>query len=149
VRATRLVIPVWLIVLAVPLVAGQAGVDSGSIAPGATYSLRFDSVGTFAYYCHPHPGMTGEVIVAEDATTETSASTNVLIKDYAFPQEIRVRPGAVVNWTNGDKEIHTVTFVGEGERVADHMHGDSAMPSLSLLGVLAAAALALLVRRRA
>ncbi len=39
--------------------------DSGTLAPGQTYSRTFTAAGRFAYGCSLHPGMTGEVIVGE------------------------------------------------------------------------------------
>ncbi|CAG1005569.1 plastocyanin [Methanosarcinales archaeon] len=39
--------------------------DSGSIAPGKTYSYKFDQAGTFEYSCTNHPSMPhGKVIVS-------------------------------------------------------------------------------------
>ena len=45
-------------------------VDSGKweselLAQGASYSRTFDTVGTFAYHCSPHPYMKGVVEVVE------------------------------------------------------------------------------------
>ncbi len=37
--------------------------DSGMILPGGSWSRRFDEAGTYAYYCTPHPFMTGTVVV--------------------------------------------------------------------------------------
>lgn len=37
--------------------------DSGNLKRGQTYSKRFDSAGTYAYICTPHPFMTGRVVV--------------------------------------------------------------------------------------
>jgi plastocyanin len=37
--------------------------DSGDVVGGAHFSHRFDSVGTFAYHCTIHPGITGEIDV--------------------------------------------------------------------------------------
>jgi plastocyanin len=37
--------------------------DSGDIAPGATYTRTFDTVGMFSYFCMYDPGMTGTVRV--------------------------------------------------------------------------------------
>lgn len=37
--------------------------DSGSLAPGATYSRTFHEVGRFPYHCAPHPFMQAVVIV--------------------------------------------------------------------------------------
>ena len=31
--------------------------------PGLTYTYTFNSAGTFAFHCEPHPSMTGQVIV--------------------------------------------------------------------------------------
>jgi plastocyanin len=37
--------------------------DSGTIAPGTSFSRRFGSAGTFAYHCKIHPSMTGTITV--------------------------------------------------------------------------------------
>lgn len=37
--------------------------DSGQLVAGQSYSYRFDRPGTYAYHCHPHPTMTGTVVV--------------------------------------------------------------------------------------
>jgi plastocyanin len=39
-------------------------VDSGTLAPGQSWSTRFDRPGVYAYYCRFHPGMAGTVVVA-------------------------------------------------------------------------------------
>jgi plastocyanin len=39
--------------------------DSGSISKNATFSQKFDSTGTFAYHCTPHPQMTASVVVTQ------------------------------------------------------------------------------------
>jgi plastocyanin len=45
-------------------VTSDAGLfDSGELSVGATFTRRFDDVGTFAYHCTIHPQMTGEVDV--------------------------------------------------------------------------------------
>ncbi len=44
---------------------------SDLLQPGDSYTRTFDQVGTFAYYCTLHPGMTGTVVVAEDAGSAT------------------------------------------------------------------------------
>jgi plastocyanin len=40
-----------------------AGWDSGIVAPGAQYSVAFNTAGTYTYHCTIHPGMTGTVVV--------------------------------------------------------------------------------------
>jgi plastocyanin len=37
--------------------------DSGSIAPGASFSRTFPAAGSFTYHCTIHPGMVGTVTV--------------------------------------------------------------------------------------
>jgi len=41
------------------------GTEPGSptLAPGGTFSHRFDKAGSYAYHCTPHPFMKGVVIV--------------------------------------------------------------------------------------
>jgi plastocyanin len=37
--------------------------DSGPIAPGASYTMTFQTAGTFTYHCTFHPGMVATVTV--------------------------------------------------------------------------------------
>jgi plastocyanin len=37
--------------------------NSGSIAPGGTFTMTFSTVGSFRYHCTIHPGMIGTVNV--------------------------------------------------------------------------------------
>lgn len=39
------------------------GWDTGLLAQGESGSIRFDTPGTYAYLCTPHPSMTGTVVV--------------------------------------------------------------------------------------
>jgi plastocyanin len=43
--------------------AVNGGFTTGSIAPGRSASFRFQSAGSFRYYCTIHPGMEGTVNV--------------------------------------------------------------------------------------
>jgi plastocyanin len=43
--------------------ADDGSLDSGSIAPGGTFSLTFDTPGTFTYHCTPHPWMKATITV--------------------------------------------------------------------------------------
>lgn len=40
-----------------------SGWNSGSIAPGARFSVAFQNAGVFPYHCTIHPGMIGRVVV--------------------------------------------------------------------------------------
>ena len=37
--------------------------DSGRIAPGESFSVRFEHRGTFSYHCEIHPFMHGKIVV--------------------------------------------------------------------------------------
>lgn len=39
--------------------------DSGLLAKGESWSFTFEEVGSYGYYCIPHPFMTGTVVVTE------------------------------------------------------------------------------------
>jgi len=39
------------------------GPHSGNIEPGATYSFKFESTGSFQYHCSIHPSMRGTIVV--------------------------------------------------------------------------------------
>jgi len=43
--------------------AADGSWNSGTIAPGASFSRTFPSAGTFPYHCTIHPGMVGTVTV--------------------------------------------------------------------------------------
>lgn len=43
--------------------SNAAAWDSGTIAPGASFSRTFPSAGTFQYHCTIHPNMVGTVTV--------------------------------------------------------------------------------------
>ena len=39
--------------------------DSGMMGKGQSFSFTFDKAGEYAYFCSPHPGMVGTVVVTE------------------------------------------------------------------------------------
>ena len=43
--------------------ADDGSFDSGTVAPGATFSHTFDTAGTFTYHCNIHPSMTATITV--------------------------------------------------------------------------------------
>lgn len=49
--------------------------DSGDIGTGESYSLTFNSAGTYEYLCTPHPTMTGTIVVV--APTPSGELPNV------------------------------------------------------------------------
>lgn len=45
--------------------ADDGSFDTPTFKDGTSQPITFDKVGTFSYYCRPHPYMKGKVIVAE------------------------------------------------------------------------------------
>ncbi|HET7827446.1 MAG TPA: cupredoxin domain-containing protein [Candidatus Saccharimonadales bacterium] len=43
--------------------ANVDGPHSGDIAPGQSYSFRFEKTGSFQYHCRIHPSMRGTIVV--------------------------------------------------------------------------------------
>jgi plastocyanin len=54
--------------------SGPASFDSGQIASGASYSVIFESAGTYSYYCIDHPQMVASVTVTGSSGGGSSAS---------------------------------------------------------------------------
>jgi plastocyanin len=52
--------------------------DSGTITTGGSFSLTFNEVGTFSYYCSLHQQMTGQVVVVAAAVATEQARTNYM-----------------------------------------------------------------------
>ena len=45
--------------------------DSGDLWQNDTFSFTFETAGTYAYHCTPHPGMTGTITVTDPAPDDT------------------------------------------------------------------------------
>lgn len=117
-----------LLVATSPVLAGSAGAmdksmgnmqhaaggpDTGDISPGASKTLTFDTVGTIAMHCHPHPFMLHNVTV----TNCPAAPAHVHIVDgpdasaYGFePQNVTVGKGSLVPYHNHGTNTHTATL---------------------------------------
>jgi len=65
----------------------MAGIfDSGSLAPGKSFSFTFNTPGTFAYHCSIHPTMMGSVVVtAAAASPPTAAPPSAGSQAFADP----------------------------------------------------------------
>ena len=95
--------------------------QSGTIAPGQSFSQRFDTAGTIEYFCEFHPNMLGTINVggggaapaaAAEAPPAAPAAQQVAadIVDFAFqPGAIEINAGDSVTWTHRGAAPHTVT----------------------------------------
>jgi plastocyanin len=104
-------------------VTSEKGLFNGEIAPGASFSYRFDKVGFYFYYCTPHDWMIGEIEVTGDdmagdppdasrpvVQPTGPSSADVTAIGYEFlPMSVVVAPGGAVTWVNFDPEQHLAT----------------------------------------
>jgi len=78
--------------------------DSSTLNPGSVFTYRFTVLGTYPYFCKIHTFMRGNVTVVG-----STPPSSVSIVDFAFnPQNITVKMGTTVKWTNNGASIHTV-----------------------------------------
>ena len=90
--------------------------DSGIISAGKTFRLDTSKLNAteYDYMCTVHPFMTGKITITEPAKPVSvdiakGASTQSASQKYFDPQEITVKTGTTVSWTNSDSASHTVT----------------------------------------
>jgi quinohemoprotein ethanol dehydrogenase len=53
---------------------GNGGWDTGLVSPGHSATVRFDTPGTYAFQCTPHPFMIGQIIVTGTAASNASVA---------------------------------------------------------------------------
>lgn len=90
--------------------------DSGIISAGKTYRLDTSKLNAteYDYICTVHPFMTGKITITAPAkpvnvTIVSGASKQSQGQKYFDPQEITVKAGTTISWTNADSAAHTVT----------------------------------------
>jgi plastocyanin len=111
---------------------GFAELQSPPLAPGQAYTALFDLPGTYAYHCHPHPSMTGQLRVLAGPGPGGPASHRVSIVDdgnathagrMAFRDEASganlttLHAGDTVVWTNEGglrHDVHVVALAPAG-----------------------------------
>jgi plastocyanin len=83
--------------------------DSPVLNNGDSYTLGFDSAGTFPYHCAIHLAMTATIEVLPPVVPDVVVD----IGDFFFsPAVVQIDPGQIVRWTNTAVTIHTSTAVG-------------------------------------
>lgn len=102
--------------------------DSGILMPGQTFTTKFETAGTYEYFCTLHAGMRASIVVTDahgnalpaapvdaDAPPDeqlsgSAALSDVSIVDNAFrPIDVVVAAGSSVTWVNTGAIPHTVT----------------------------------------
>ena len=88
---------------------GSITFDSGSIAPGASYSYTFGEEGAVDYICTFHPNMTGSVTVESGADISGDFTVTITEGQQFDPSDITIAPETEVTWVNEDDIAHTAT----------------------------------------
>jgi plastocyanin len=108
---------------------GTAGgvFDTGRIASGGSARWVATGAGEIPYFCRIHPSMTATLVVMPKAaaggavtgeddagsdgqTTAAPLTANIDVEDFAcHPEDVTVRAGGRVKWTNRDSAYHSVS----------------------------------------
>jgi plastocyanin len=88
--------------------------DTGTLQPGESATIAFDSPGEFAYSCQIHPVMTGTILVegatATPQASPAASSDTIRIVNLTYdPLQLDVAAGTTVTWVNEDQVAHTST----------------------------------------
>jgi len=86
---------------------GTKELNSGNVAPGASFSHTFTTAGSFAYHCNYHAVMKGTVTVSA-AATDSDVQVDITSSSAPFPGAT-VKTGGKVTWKNNTGMTHTVT----------------------------------------
>jgi plastocyanin len=86
--------------------------DTGTVAPGDTASMTFDTPGLYSFLCTPHPWMKGTLLVTPDVPVAAASLAMVepsptLITGWGFANSVTA--GQAVTWTNLGAQGHTAT----------------------------------------
>jgi plastocyanin len=106
-----------LLITGVIILAGCAsephhmeGLDTGDIAPNAEDSLTFEATTTI--HCHPHPWMSQNVTVTDDAPSDVHVHIvdGLDAEEYRFePEDLTIGKGSRVTYHNHGNFTHTAT----------------------------------------
>ena len=106
--------------------------DSGYFAPGKSFSHTFNEVGTFSYYCEPHPWMKGAVFVSAGYSIIPNVGNDVGDGSTIFNVEYnfnRILSTAVI-----DEEQKSITFDIIGDPKSDLHDLELHLPSELISG---------------
>lgn len=101
-----------LILLAIPAASGHGagGFESPTLAPGESYSTRFEEAGVVEYDCEIHPFMTGAIRVSEGDSEATTHEIEIIEgQEWRFdPSQLDVAVGDTVTWRNTGSDSHRI-----------------------------------------
>jgi plastocyanin len=98
--------------------AGDGAWDTGTIAPGASASITFDTPGLYSFLCTPHPWMKGTLLVTSDLPSAAAPGlamvepSPTVITGWGFASSVGA--GQAVTWTNAGAQAHTATSADGG-----------------------------------
>lgn len=118
------------------------GFHSSNIAPGRSWNLTLQNVGTYHYHCHPHPYMEGVIEIRPDGL---SGHVAVTIQGYAYePDIVAVAPNTTITFTNKDTVVHTV----DESAPPSGTTAKGSPATAFLVGVIVVAGVACIARRK-
>lgn len=100
------------------VVSSDGSIDSGELAPGATFTQTFDKPLTGTYVCKLHPNlMTGSITVEGEPYVPPATEKTIKIVEKSAatsswgynPDSLSVVTGTTITWRNTGATPHTVT----------------------------------------
>lgn len=93
--------------------------NSGLFAPGKSYPLQFNEVGTFPYFCSVHPWAVGEVVVTEGLSVLPDVGEKIGDGNASFDLEYKFNRLLDNPQINVDQKSITFELVGKSQS-SDH-----------------------------
>jgi plastocyanin len=84
------------------------------LKPGESFSFKFEDAGIYPYHDHLDPRRVGSVHVDVGQTAAKAATVLITDKGYE-PNNVTIRAGGTVTWTNNHNQTRTVSL--------DELHG--------------------------
>jgi plastocyanin len=93
--------------------AADGAWDTGTVAPGESAAIAFDTPGLYSFLCTPHPWMKGTVLVTPDLPAAAAPNLAMIepsptaITGWGFANSVMA--GQALTWTNVGEQGHTDT----------------------------------------
>ncbi|HET8524187.1 MAG TPA: cupredoxin domain-containing protein [Thermomicrobiales bacterium] len=104
--------------------ADDGAFDSGNLPTGQSFSMTFDTPGTFTYHCAIHPNMTATIIVTDASTSGGSGATTT-----------DNQAQTTTSTSTPDMTNMTMPNTGAGHTTATHSNTGTAFLILALAAV--------------
>jgi plastocyanin len=107
--------------------ADDGSFDSGNLATGQSFSMTFDTPGTYTYHCAIHPNMTATIVVTDATTNDGNGATTTGDQDQTDTGS-----------STPDMTDMTLPNTGSGHAASDHSGMTFLLMALAVAGLTTA-----------